>query len=117
MTDPGRVVLIGCEQSAGAAIRDLVAAGRSLPEAVEWVSSPCGGNIDALHILRAFESGADLVLVTACFDGACRSVNGNRWAEKRVEVARALLEEAGIPAWRLAFRNLAPNMAVSIICA
>ena len=42
-------------------------------------------------------------------------MNGNRWAEKRVEVARELLEEAGIPAWRLAFRNLAPNMAVDLL--
>ncbi len=68
-----------------------------------------------MHLLRAFEAGADRVMVLACYDGACRSVHGGKWAAKRVRAARALLEEAGIAGWRLAFRNVAPNMSADIV--
>jgi coenzyme F420-reducing hydrogenase delta subunit len=110
-----RIVLMGCAQSAGAAIQELQDRGQPLPDYVEWVRLPCGSSLDELHILRAFESGADRVMVLACYDGACRSVNGNRWAEKRVEAARAILEEVGIPGWRLAFQQVAPTMAADVL--
>jgi coenzyme F420-reducing hydrogenase delta subunit len=54
-------------------------------------------------------------MVLACYDGACRSVDGNRWAEKRVNAVRAILEEAGIAGWRLAFHNIAPSMPVDLL--
>lgn len=96
MTEQPRIVLLGCARSAGEAVQNLAARGQRLPSNVEWVSLPCGSGIDELHILRAFEHGADQVMVLACYDGACRSVEGNKWAEKRVNAARAILEEAGI---------------------
>ncbi|MGM0402047.1 MAG: hydrogenase iron-sulfur subunit [Chloroflexota bacterium] len=114
MTEETRIVVIGCEHSAGAALEDLQSRGYTLPEGVEWIDLPCGGNIDVLHILRAFESGADRVMVLACHEGACHSLDGDRWAAKRVEAARKLVVEAGLPAERLIFRNLAPNMGADL---
>ena len=110
-----RIVLIGCARSAGVAIDDLTRSGRYLPENVEWVSMPCGSAIDELQILRAFEAGADRVMVLSCNDGSCRSVNGDQWAEKRVQAARGLLEELGIGGWRIAFHKVAPNMSTDIL--
>ena len=110
-----RIVLIGCARSAGAALDDLAQNGRSLPENVEWVSMPCGSAIDELQILRAFEAGADQVMVLSCNDGSCRSIKGNVWAEKRVDAARALLVELGIAGWRLEFHQVAPNMSADIL--
>lgn len=115
MTDQPRIVLIGCEHSAGVAVEELAKSGRALPANVEWVSVHCGGNIDELHLLRAFEAGADQVMVLACCKGACRSLEGSNWAEKRVAAARALLEEAGIAGWRLAFYNIAPTMSADLL--
>jgi coenzyme F420-reducing hydrogenase delta subunit len=109
-----RIVLIGCQHSAGEAVAELAAQGQPLPEGVEWVSVPCGGSVDELTILRAFEAGAAQVVVIACCEGACRSLVGNRWAEKRVAAARALLAEVGIAPERLTFRNLAPSQAVDL---
>jgi len=114
MSGKPRIVLIGCAHSAGVAIEELAKAGQALPSHVEWVSVPCGSDLDELTILRAFESGADQVMALACCDGACRSLDGSRWAEKRVAAARALLEEAGISGWRLAFHPIAPNMAADL---
>jgi len=115
MSERLKIVLIGCAHSAGEAIKELAKSARKLPDHVEWVSIPCGSTLDELHILRAFESGAEQVMVLACYDGACRSVEGNKWAEKRVGAARALLEEAGVAGWRLAFHNIAPSMPFDLL--
>lgn len=115
MSERPKIVLIGCARSAGEAVKELSTNAQGLPAHVEWVSIPCGGALDELHILRAFEAGAEQVMVLACYEGACRSVEGNKWAERRVSAARALLEEAGIAGWRLAFRHIAPTMPFDLL--
>lgn len=115
MSDKPRIVLIGCEHSAGVAVEDLTRTGKALPPNVEWVSIPCGGGLDELTILRAFEDGAEQVMVLACCDGACRSLDGSRWAAKRVAAVRSLLAEAGIAGWRLAFKQIAPTMSADLL--
>lgn len=115
MSNQLRIVLLGCARSAGVAMEELMAARSELPPGFEWVCMPCGGSIDELHILRAFESGADQVVVLACYDGACHSLRGNQLAEKRAQAARDILEEAGIPGERLIFRNVSPTMAADLL--
>lgn len=115
MNDYPRIVLIGCSHSAGVAIEELAGNGQALPDNVEWVSMSCGAAIDELHILRAFESGADQVMVLVCCDGACRSLSGGQWAEKRVNATRIVLEEVGIDGWRLELHKMAPNMSVDLL--
>jgi len=115
MSDSGRLVVIGCERSAGAARDRLTTVGQALPRNVEWVDVPCGSQIDELHILRALESGADSVLVLACYDDACRSLDGSRWAAKRVDAVRQMLTEMGIPEDRVRFEHMAPNMAADLL--
>lgn len=109
------MVVIGCVNSAGVALEGLREAGGDLPEYVEWLDVPCGASVDDLLILKALESGAERVLVLVCNDQACRSLDGNRWAEKRTNAARALLREIGIPDWRLQFRPIAPNMSADLL--
>ena len=62
--------------------------------AVEVV--PCGGRIDPRYILKAFESGAQAVLVLACPKDQCKSMEGNLRALRRTEVVRDLLAEIGL---------------------
>jgi len=114
MNEPLRAVIIGCAHSAGVALDELREAGRSLPDGVEWVEVPCGASVDDLLILKAFESGADRVLVLVCNDQACRSLDGNRWAEKHTNTARRLLEEIGIDHSALRIQHIAPNMAADL---
>lgn len=115
MTDrQPKLVLLGCDRSAGEALRELAASGRALPADVQWLSLPCGSNADELYILRAFEAGADRVWVLSCYEGACRSVDGPKWAAKRVRAVKAMLQEAGIAPDRLEWRPLAPTMAADL---
>jgi coenzyme F420-reducing hydrogenase delta subunit len=57
-------------------------------------------------ILKAFENGADGVLVIGCLEGDCHFQVGNLRARKRVERVAGLLETAGVGGERVRMVNL-----------
>ena len=70
---------------------------------VRIIKLPCSGRIDPLFIIKAFERGADGVLVSGCHPGDCHYNEGNYYARRRWNVFRNLLEFAGIEPERLQF--------------
>ena len=76
------------------------------PGSIRIVRVPCTGKVDVLHMLRAFEKGADGVYVVGCLEGECRFENGNLRARKRVEQAREILDAIGIGGERVKMYNL-----------
>jgi len=62
---------------------------------------PCSGKLQPEHLLKAFETGADLVVVLACSDGDCRYLEGRRRIERRLDYVRGLLDEIGLGGERL----------------
>ena len=76
------------------------------PANIKVVRVPCTGKVDLLHILAAFENGADGVYVAGCLEGECHFLTGNLRAKKRVMYAKGLLEEVGISGERVAMYNL-----------
>jgi len=76
------------------------------PTSVKVLKVPCTGRVDVIHILKAFEDGADGVYVAGCLEGECHFLAGNLRAKKRVGYAKQLLDEAGIGGERLAMYNL-----------
>ena len=64
---------------------------------------PCTGRIDPVFIIKAFESGADGVLVSGCHPGDCHYNAGNFHARRRWIMFRELLEFTGIDSTRLHF--------------
>ncbi|MCP4116790.1 MAG: hydrogenase iron-sulfur subunit [Desulfobacteraceae bacterium] len=67
---------------------------------------PCTGKIDLIHMLRAFERGADGVYVVGCMEGDCHFNTGNFRARKRVEQAARLLDAIGVGGERVQMYNL-----------
>ena len=67
---------------------------------------PCTGKVDIIHMLRAFEKGADGVYVVGCLEGDCRFDNGNLRARKRVEQTQKILNAIGIGGERVQMYNL-----------
>jgi coenzyme F420-reducing hydrogenase delta subunit len=61
----------------------------------------CSGRVDPIHVLEAFKSGADCVLVTGCHPGDCHYITGNYAAEKRVRFLKRVLSKIGIEPDRL----------------
>lgn len=67
---------------------------------------PCTGRIDESLLLKAFENGADGVMVIGCLEGDCHYVSGNIRARARVERVYAILEKIKIGPSRIRMYNL-----------
>lgn len=70
---------------------------------VRVIKLPCTGRIDPLFIIKAFEQGADGVLVSGCHPGDCHYTSGNYHARRRWIVFSKLLRFFGIPEDRVQF--------------
>jgi coenzyme F420-reducing hydrogenase delta subunit len=64
---------------------------------------PCTGRIDPVFIIKAFENGADGVLVSGCHPGDCHYNAGNFHARRRWIFFKELLDFVGIDSSRLHF--------------
>lgn len=66
------------------------------PPNVRLIRLPCTGAIDPLFIVKAFQSGADAVLVSGCHPADCHYTSGNYHARRKLTVFRDLLEYTGL---------------------
>ena len=71
-----------------------------------FVKLPCSSMVKDVFLLRAFENGADAVVVLVCPEGACRYVEGNLRAKKRVGWVKNLLDDIGLDGRRLSLFNV-----------
>jgi F420-non-reducing hydrogenase iron-sulfur subunit len=83
----------------------------SYPTNIRIICLPCTGKVDLIHIMRAFEKGADGVYVAGCVEGTCQFNTGNIRARKRVEQAQKILEKIGIGGERVQMYNLSSSEA------
>jgi len=63
---------------------------------VRIVRVMCTGRIDPTFVLKAFQSGADGVIVAGCHPGDCHYSEGNYNTMRRVALLRKLLSQMGI---------------------
>jgi len=103
------IIAFCCAQSAYQAADTAGSMRISYPENIRVIRVPCVGRVDVLHILRAFERGADGVLVLCCHEEACHHLSGNTRAKNRVQKANILLQEIGVDGKRVEMFTLAPN--------
>ncbi|MGD1158383.1 MAG: hydrogenase iron-sulfur subunit [Terriglobia bacterium] len=73
------------------------------PPNVRIIRLPCTGRIDSNLIVKAFEIGADAVLVSGCHPGDCHYTAGNYHARRRWILFRELLEALGFEMERIHF--------------
>jgi coenzyme F420-reducing hydrogenase delta subunit len=105
-----KIVAYCCNYCAFAAA-DLAGATRlQYPPNVRIVRLPCTGKVDAIHIMKAFEEGADGIFVAGCLEGQCHFLEGNTRAKKKVAYVKRLLDEAQIESERLEMYNLSSAM-------
>ena len=67
---------------------------------------PCTGRIEESIMLKAFENGADGVMVVGCLEGDCHYISGNIRAKARVQRVAAILGKIGLGADRIRMYNL-----------
>lgn len=63
---------------------------------VRIIRHTCTGRIDPHFLVKAFENGADAVIVSGCHPNDCHYNEGNYLARRRWAVARKLFEFMGI---------------------
>jgi coenzyme F420-reducing hydrogenase delta subunit/ferredoxin len=71
------------------------------PANLRAVRVPCSGRVSPELVLRAFEQGADGVLILGCHIGECHYESGNHRTAKRVPALHALLAFTGLEPERL----------------
>ena len=82
----------------------------SYPPNVHIIKVPCSGKVDGLHIMKAFQKGADGVYVAGCLEGDCHFKDGNIKASRRVAYLKRLLDEIGVGGERLEMITMSAGM-------
>ena len=83
---------------------DLAGSSRlSYPADVKIIRVPCSCRVNPLFILRAFQRGADGVILCGCHPGDCHYNAGNYHARRRWIMFRELLDTIGIDMERIHF--------------
>ncbi|OFV67786.1 MAG: methyl-viologen-reducing hydrogenase subunit delta [Candidatus Syntrophoarchaeum caldarius] len=101
MTFEPKIIGFCCNSCSYAAADRAGVEKRSYPSNLRIIRLPCSGKTDVMHILKAFEMGADGVFVAACMDGRCLYLNGNNHAKRRVEILKGHLKTIGLGEERL----------------
>jgi F420-non-reducing hydrogenase iron-sulfur subunit len=67
----------------------------------KMISLPCSGKADFLYLIKAFESGADGLVLITCPRNECHYLQGNLRASRRVSEVGLLLNEIGVEGERI----------------
>jgi coenzyme F420-reducing hydrogenase delta subunit/ferredoxin len=98
-----RIVAIVCNWCTYAGADMAGTMRRTYPASARMLRVPCSGRVSPLFLLRAFEQGADGVLVSGCHPGDCHYTQGNLFARRRFAVFRTLAEFLGLDPRRVHF--------------
>jgi F420-non-reducing hydrogenase iron-sulfur subunit len=79
------------------------------PPEIMIIMVPCTGRVDIIHLLKAFEAGADAVFVAGCLEGECHYLSGNLRAKKRVMKVKKDFTQMGIEPERVEMFNLSSS--------
>ncbi len=76
---------------------DLAGTNRlNYPADVKIIRVPCSCRVNPMFILRAFQRGADGVIVCGCHPGDCHYTSGNYYARRRMTLLFSMLDYLGI---------------------
>ncbi len=106
---PPKIVAYACENSGTLAAEHALKLDPDLQADLQIVPVPCSGKIDALYLMKAFEQGADGVMLFVCHNENCKYVWGNERAAKRKEQIQRRFAEVGLDGDRIEIVFLAAN--------
>jgi len=71
------------------------------PPNIRVIRVMCSARVDPTHVLEAFISGLDGVMVLGCHPGDCHYMSGNYQTERRMKLTQRILESLGMDPDRL----------------
>ena len=76
---------------------DLAGSARlNYPAEVKVIKVPCSCRVNPMFVLRAFEKGADGVIICGCHPGDCHYSTGNYYARRRMSSLFSMLDFIGV---------------------
>jgi coenzyme F420-reducing hydrogenase delta subunit len=76
---------------------DLAGTSRlNYPANIKIIRVPCSCRVNPLFVLRAFQRGADGVIIAGCHPGDCHYTSGNYFARRRMTLLFSMLDYLGI---------------------
>jgi heterodisulfide reductase subunit A len=100
------VLAICCSECGHTAVDSSGMAMMQYPANVRVMKVPCTGILQVQQLLEAFKVGAQGVMVVGCKSDGCHYEGGSNRTEKKVNLAKILLNEYGIEPERLEMFNL-----------
>ena len=85
------------------------------PTNVRIVRTPCTGRLEVEFFMKAFEKGADGILVAGCLEGGCHFTEGNLLARSRVGYTQKFLSETGLEKERIRMINISAAQARPLV--
>ena len=68
----------------------------SYPANVKIIRVPCSCRVNPMFVLKAFQRGADGVILCGCHPGDCHYVTGNYYTRRRMALLFSFLDYLGI---------------------
>lgn len=110
------LIIAFCCQYCSYSAADLAGSMRlQYPTNVRIIRTPCTGRLEVEFFMKAFENGADGVLVAGCLEGGCHFTEGNLLAKGRVGYTRKFLSEIGLEEERIRMINISAAMARPLV--
>ena len=95
-------IIVFCCNWCSYAGADLAGVSRlQMPPHFRVIRVMCSARVDPEFVLRAFQKGADGVLVAGCHPADCHYIGGNYRTRRRIALLRMLLQQFGFDPDRL----------------
>ena len=104
MTDENwnpKIIAIICNWCSYAGAARAGGARIQYPPDIRAIRVMCTGRVDPLFIMKAFQDGADGMLISGCHFGDCHYLEGNFKCAKRMFLVKNLLKNIGLDDNRL----------------
>jgi heterodisulfide reductase subunit A len=75
----------------------------------------CASSVNTALLMQMFRRGVDGILLAGCPERSCHHLWGNFMADKRIELARALMEQLGLNPARLRFEYIGAPMQAKLV--
>jgi coenzyme F420-reducing hydrogenase delta subunit len=87
------------------------------PWPVREILVACTGRLQPEHVLKAFESGSDVVSMVACEEDNCHYLEGSKRCARRADYLRSILDAIGLGGRRLMLFHLPGTAAEDMALA
>jgi len=96
-----KIVAFCCNWCSYAGADGAGTARKSYPANVKIIRVPCSCRVNPLFVLRAFQRGADGVIICGCHPGDCHYATGNYFTRRRLTLLMSMLNYLGVAEERL----------------